>query len=808
MQLDPSVTHNAAAQGTQRASATVGGNPHGISRSAQTADVAPTAATSGAAISAPRHAHSSSWRRSLSHRQHTAPASSTFPAKFDLSHMVSALNTTATSLRGLSHGSILKLGTKGRPMPPLTSQRVGMHFDAPVGEWGVERSHLVSAMLDNLTALNRLPEGPGKSRQQLQLHKELNLHWGSLCEAEKVKLVESLGTRHIALLGPLADDAAPTPVRDWLEHKVVNMPARSFERLRHACSDVAATRLQHAFDARARAAELTPRFKQFRCDLPVDHMYPYAAFLERTQRVVGELPADKKGKLEVCVVGGGPSGIVTADLLNRLDVKVTVLEQDDAIGGRMRDIEIDGNVFRPGAMRYAPDTTWMHFIEGSGLPLVPFPNVGDVTAMYLIGSNEPVIGRPGEPTHHALFDAVASEYKDAVAKVLEPIERARAAGDVATLQELWHGVREKFDGHTFRSGVEALLKENGVQWNEDKWNTFGVRGTGVGGYRGYFDRGFLSVVRFLADGRLANHRFLPGGSHEVLEHMVHNKDGLPAGAKSLAEQGSVVLNAEYTGRRENKDGTWSVSYRDKSSGGNVTRRFDAVFMAVPVPELRRLNETADDKTPGVMNGAVVRAVETVRIDSATKVMWPIPKERLEGKNHLPGNIQSSKSFAQLYILPPNDRSPDYQIHAYPLGDNSTRTHGYTKEDHVNSVIDTLRACKGDSAGSRAARELAELLVPDSMASVGLKSWGTERHFGGAFKMNAPHDTEHVDALWQSTRSVPDKGVFYVGEQFSDEDGFASGAAATSVNSVQSFVRFQGGTLPVNSPHQQEDLYRK
>ncbi|MFP3562223.1 hypothetical protein SB861_68220, partial [Paraburkholderia sp. SIMBA_049] len=63
-------------------------------------------------------------------------------------------------------------------------------------------------------------------------------------------------------------------------------------------------------------ALLDDRFADVSASMPVDHQVDYRGFLERTNRVVGELPEGEKD-ISIGIVGGGPAGIMAADLANR-----------------------------------------------------------------------------------------------------------------------------------------------------------------------------------------------------------------------------------------------------------------------------------------------------------------------------------------------------------------------------------------------------------------------------------------------------------------------------------------------------------
>jgi len=71
----------------------------------------------------------------------------------------------------------------------------------------------------------------------------------------------------------------------------------------------------------------------------------------------------------VVVVGGGLAGLVAAHALRRRGVAVTVLEADDAPGGKMRTIREGGYLLEwgPQAFLYDPDSAFVRAVEWAGL---------------------------------------------------------------------------------------------------------------------------------------------------------------------------------------------------------------------------------------------------------------------------------------------------------------------------------------------------------------------------------------------------------------------------------------------------------
>lgn len=720
-----------------------------------------------------------------------------FPTRIDIPR------TTSMSIGAMAKLQA-KLGTQGRTMPPMTPQVIGVYCTQVLGDWSVERPKLPDALLRNLGTLDTMPAG-SSPHEVLQMQKECTAHWHQLSEVETSHVLNNLGTSGLHLLGNLSTDENRTPVRDFLEHKLATMSPAKFDRLKQSLPKDVAEALASCFNARYRADELAAVFKPFRCDLPIDHLYPYADFLEKTNDRPGELPADKRGKVTVGIMGGGPSGLIAAYHLNLIGAVPTVFEQAKNWGGRMVEMVLGKSIVLPGAMRYAPDTTIMHYIKKSGEPLQRFGNVADSATMFLAGDREPVLKIPGKPTGDELFDKVTEQYDKALKDFLDPFEHARAAGDTATLRELWQTARDELKDKTYLQFISGQMEKLGFEFGPKEKQIAGVSGQGVGGYGDYYQRGALSPLRFKVDGRLDNHHFLPNGSSKVLQHLIETTDGLPPGGQSLAQRGAIVTQAAYESSKPLDDGSWSVAIKDKQSGGVIKRTFDWVLRAFPIPEHRRLGTTNQDNAKGVMSSEVVQALETVKIDSATKVMWTVPREALDGAN-VPLLVQSTKAFKQLYVVPPNERSPDYQVHAYPLGDGSTGSLNFEKQDLVKSVVSTLRSYGTASENGKKLTQLADAIEPKAMEDVAMVPWGRERHFGGAFKMNDASQEPLVDDLWESTSAVPEKTQADFMDQFSNEDGFASGAATTAVNTVLAFVEREGGTTPPNSPLHQAKLY--
>ncbi|MFS2139760.1 flavin monoamine oxidase family protein [Duganella sp. Dugasp56] len=707
------------------------------------------------------------------------------------------------------------LSTSGLPLPPLNPQSVGRYFKQPAGNWTVDRGQLADVVARNLTKLaTTAPEN------RTQLHLEITLHWHCLSEAEQCKVLESLGTDRSSLLGktaqPATSEQARTPVRDWLEHTLAFMPSDRASRLLNASSSAVQRKLETPFKANTDPAvkqAISERFTDLRMTMPLDHMYDYTGFYWDNNRKVGELPPEVAKNLKVCVVGGGPAGIFAADCLNRIGVKPVVLEQADKIGGRIASETLQGKDgsttptrLHPGGMRFhtTRGNVYWSFAKHYNLDNVPFPNPSSVPTSYLIG-NEVHEAEPGKTPTNPVMAKIAQDLELALnTSLLKPIRDARDAGDIATFRRLCDEAKKKFDPLNFESGIKQLLKESGVEWNEEEQKTFGSVGIGVGGYKGYYKVGFLEELRFLVDERLEHHVGLLQGADEPLRRVVADADGVENG--SLEDQGAIKVNTEVT-KIAKKDDKYHVTYTDPTSKEPKTEVYDELFFAGGPHAAKELKLTSEIEGPGaLMSPELAHAINSANLVGATKMAIKIPNSEIAGLE-LPGNLQGDKLFQQSYFLKPAPGGSHHVLYtSYTLGTNSDKVLGQSAEDQLKTYIATLRESAGQNPDDPAHKKLANLatLVENNMENVMYTHWSEKKHFGGAFKMDAPNDLDNTRALFSEPFKGND-GAIFIGEEHTAEGGFASGAVASAIHGVQQMILRHDGKLPPNSPLKQEVL---
>lgn len=730
-----------------------------------------------------------------------------YPNKFDLRKLLNIKTPTAGALGFVAKvanktgAQIRPLSTVGRLMPEITPQTVGRHLSQPIGDWSnQERAALADTLIGNLA---QLPEHDGADRDQL--HLECTLHWHCLCEYEQRDVLNALANRHGALM------SEGSALSQWVEHTMLGTKAEDAKVLRDNCDPKTRQVLAGHFAGAGNVERLKAEYEHLYYYGPADHGYDYRGFLEATQGVYAKLDPKVAAQHHVCIIGAGPAGLIAADGLNRLGVQVTVVEQGDTIGGRMKTVwpegTANGSPLEMGAMRFNfhRDHPLGYFVQQYGFETRPFPNPGRVETIILV-DGKVVATEPGQLPDDPELREVKAEYDKAMDALLEPIMAARAAGNTAEFRELAGKALKQFDNYSFKEGLDTLLKKQGIEWTDRKWDLYGRVGIGVGGYGGYYNTSFNEELRFLVDLRLEDHQYLPAGTTTLLEAIVKD-DRLPGGRPSLEAQSAIRLNTPATDVLKLGDNDYQVLVRGPSGEPEIINA-TAVITAVGTSEVRRMGMTGpQEHSEALMSEALAKAVEKAQQTPATKVAVAVPIELIANLD-LPGNIQGLET-RQCYVLPAvSDEATTATIFiSYALGDDAIRTASLSGPAQAELLARNLRDYAALDPASPVHQRLANLANVLEQVKDGavLQNWSATEHFGFAFKMDAPGDLDNTQTLWESTRQV-DGNPMLIGETFTFESGFVAGPIATGIHAVQAFARLHGGTLPPNSPLDQKRFH--
>ncbi|SEK63656.1 Monoamine oxidase [Roseateles sp. YR242] len=716
---------------------------------------------------------------------------------------------------GSGRAEKIRVSTLGREMPLLNPQSLGRYFSEPIGHWDVQRPALINAIFRSLQALPlTAPESSAH-----QLHLECSLHWRCLSQMEQSTLLDRLVDANSNDLGNRGH-----ALTQWIEHSLLGTSSSVAASLKDGCNTRTRKTLAALFEQAGQTQLLASRFPHLRMKMPIDHFYDYAGFIKATGRVYGHIPPEIARHQRVLVVGGGATGITVLDGLNRMGVPCTLMEQADHIGGRLATVRkpsVSGRdsptPMEMGAMRFHDvkhadvghtGNSFGALIQHYGLPIADFPNPTTVRTALMVGG-EVILVEPGDAPNHDGLRSVKEGYERVEAALFGPMRAARAAGDTQALHALRNAHFQRFNSHSFRSGMATLLQEQKIEWDPEQWRLFGAVGIGVGGYKGYEATGFLEEFKFLADQRLEDHVFLPGGANSVLHAMIEDND-LPQGRTSLAAQQAIRCGHEVTNIVRTEDG-YKVHFSANGVEDQSQIFTDVIFTAGPFAA-RSLNLTGyrTDSLP-LMSPEKAAGLKGANLVNAIKLAVKVDRMRLDEleRQGMPMNVQSDEAFQQIYVLPAaSEEATSRTIFlSYQLGDNANQTSSLDGDAQFAKFVDVLRKAAGDGSDTVRAQlgKLAELIA-SGQPSMEFKNWGQDPHLNGAFVMDRPFEQANTQALWDGSLQRDSEGILIGNEMSTGEGGFASGAVSMGINLTQQYVVRLGGTLPPNSPLDQERLY--
>ena len=106
----------------------------------------------------------------------------------------------------------------------------------------------------------------------------------------------------------------------------------------------------------------------------------------------------------VIVIGAGVAGLATAALLVRDGKRVTVIDQNETVGGRAGSFEADGFRWDTGPSWYLMPEAYDHFFDLCGAPR---PQLRDIQPAYrVLSSSETLDVHPGIDHVAALFESI------------------------------------------------------------------------------------------------------------------------------------------------------------------------------------------------------------------------------------------------------------------------------------------------------------------------------------------------------------------------------------------------------------------
>lgn len=562
---------------------------------------------------------------------------------------------------------------------------------------------------------------------------------------------------------------------------------------------------------------VTPRFPRKTETTPltyVDVLYDHAGYLRANGGTLG--PGSLAGR-NVCVVGGGPAGLVTTYLLQRQGATVTLLEASNRVGGRVdseRPVTGDPAIFEMGAMRVPPsEQLFQYFWSLFQLPApTPFPDPGEVDTKIVFQNQ--VYDWPASGSAPAIFDNVHKAWvnfvnSDAIANVGKSLA---TPATFAQAREAWQqlvyqasqplGPEQGYSMISFFQGLVQAFVENATQYGCTPWTAhdfalFGGLGIGSGGFGPLYQVNFAEIVRLVVNGLETNQQFYSAGLGSLTDQFAN------AVAGSIVPQRRVTGVSSHGGLQHpvlvtsvDSNGVVHADYFDAAVIATTTRAMQ-VDMDITEPPALLSSELGAGRLAMPITNDQATAVQELHLMNSSK-LFVLTSSKFWTSGGLPQNIQTDGLVRGLYCLDYPGTEYGVVLVSYTWGDDSTK---YIAIKDPNTRFDYLmRSLSSYAELAPFVTALRSAVMPEHTALV---DWQDQPHYYGAFKLNYPGQDPMNQALYYQFLGSTN-GIYLAGDSVGWCGGWIDGALQTGVNAAAAIVqRFCGpGGLGPNSPMMQ------